>query len=75
MKKKLTTVTFSGTPEQEAKLLAIIEKYNDTPGKMMPILQDAQEVYGYLPIEVMKIIADKTGEPLEKIYGVASFYS
>ena len=75
MKKKLTTVTFNGTPEQEAKLLAIIEKYNDTPGKMMPILQDAQDVYGYLPIEVMKIIADKTGEPLEKIYGVASFYS
>ena len=46
-----------------------------SPGKMMPILQDAQEVYGYLPIEVMKIIADKTGEPLEAIYGVASFYS
>ena len=33
MKKKLTTVTFNGTPEQEAKLLAIIEKYNDISNK------------------------------------------
>lgn len=75
MKKKLTTVKFSGTPEQEQKLLAVIEKYRGVKGKMMPILQEAQDIYGYLPIEVQKIIADKTGESLETIYGVASFYS
>ena len=75
MKKKLTTVDFRGTPEQEAKLLEVIAKYDGVQGKLMPILQEAQEIYGYLPIEVQKIIADKTGTPAEQIYGVVSFYS
>ena len=75
MKKKLTTVEFRGTAEQEAKLLAVIEKYNGTKGAMMPILQEAQGVYGYLPIEVQKIIAEKTGVSLEEIYGIVSFYA
>ena len=75
MKKKLTTVAFRGTKEQEEKLLAVIAKYEGVPGKTMPILQEAQEIYGYLPIEVQKIIAEKTGIPLEEIYGIASFYT
>lgn len=75
MKKKLTTVEFHGTPEQEAKLLEVIAKYDGVKGKMMPILQEAQEIYGYLPIEVQKIIAEKTDTPLEEIYGIATFYS
>jgi NADP-reducing hydrogenase subunit HndA len=75
MKKKLTTVEFRGTPEQEAKLLAVIAKYEGVDGKMMPVLQEAQDIYGYLPIEVQKIIAEKTGTPLEEIYGIATFYS
>ena len=75
MKKKLTTVDFHGTAEQEQQLLAVIEKYNGVKGAMMPILQEAQEIYGYLPIEVQRIIAAKTGTPLEEIYGVASFYA
>lgn len=75
MKKKLTTVQFRGTPEQEAKLLAVIEKYKGTKGAMMPILQEAQEIYGYLPLEVQKIIAAKTGTPLEEIFGIVSFYA
>lgn len=75
MKKKLTTVEFRGTKEQEEKLLAVIEKFNGVQGAMMPILQGAQEIYGYLPIEVQKIIADKTGVSLEEIFGIASFYS
>ncbi len=75
MKKKLTTVDFRGTPEQEAKLLEVIAKYDGVQGAMMPILQEAQEIYGYLPVEVQKIIADKTGIPAEQIYGVVSFYS
>ena len=75
MKKKLTTVDFRGTKEQEEQLLAVIAKYDGVPGKTMPILQEAQDIYGYLPIEVQKIIADKTGTPLEEIYGIASFYA
>ena len=75
MKKKLTTVAFNGTAEQEAKLLEIIAKDRDTEGAMMPILQEAQELYGYLPVEVMRIIARETGFAIEEIFGVASFYS
>ena len=75
MKKKLTAVEFHGTPEQEEKLLAVIAKYDGVKGKMMPILQEAQEIYGYLPVEVQKIIAEKTGVSLEEVYGIATFYS
>lgn len=75
MKKNMTTVKFAGTPEQEKKLDAIIEKYGTGEGAVMRILQDAQEVYGYLPIEVQKMISDKTGVALAEIYGVATFYS
>ena len=75
MKKKLTTVDFRGTKEQEEKLLAVIEKYAGVKGAMMPILQEAQDIYGYLPYEVQKMISDKTGVPVEEIYGIASFYA
>lgn len=75
MKKKLTTVMFRGTKAQEEQLLAVIAKHRDSRGAMMPILQEAQEIYGYLPREVMQIIARETGYPMEEIFGVATFYS
>ncbi len=75
MKKKLTMVEFRGTKEQEEQLLAVIEKHSGEQGAMMPILQEAQEIYGYLPIEVQKIIAARTGVSLEEIFGIASFYA
>ncbi len=75
MKKKPTTVAFHGTMEQEEKLLIAIEKYRGSKGAMMPILQEAQDIYGYLPVEVQKIVANNTGVSLEEIYGIVSFYS
>lgn len=75
MKKKLTTVDFNGTQEQEKELRAVIAEYRGTKGAMMPILQKAQDIYGYLPIEVQKIIADEMGTSLEEVYGIATFYS
>ena len=69
------TVPFNGTPEQEAQLLAVIEEHKNDPGALMPVLQGAQAIYGYLPIEVQKIISDKMGVPMEKIYGVVTFYA
>ena len=75
MKKKISPLPFKGTPEQEEKLLAVIAKYDGMKGATMPILQEAQEIYGYLPIEVQRIIAEKTGIPLEEIFGVVSFYA
>ena len=75
MKKKLTTVEFRGTKEQETKLVAAIAAHKGEKGAMMPILQEAQEIYGYLPVEVQEIIARETGAPVEEIYGIATFYS
>lgn len=72
---KVSNVPFKGTKEQEAQLLEVINKYKDQKGSLMPIMQEAQEIYGYLPYQVQKIISDNTGIPLEKIYGVATFYA
>lgn len=75
MKKNLTTVEFKGTPEQEAKLDALIAEFKGTKGATMPILQGAQEIYGYLPIEVIRKIAFGLDLSFEEVYGVATFYS
>ena len=75
MKKNLTTVMFRGTKAQEEQLIAVIEKYRGTKGALMPVLQEAQGIYGYLPIEVQKIIAVRMGISLEEVYGVSTFYS
>ncbi|MBQ8042601.1 MAG: NAD(P)H-dependent oxidoreductase subunit E [Clostridia bacterium] len=72
---KKSSVPFNGTKEQEAALLEVIAKLKDQKGALMPILQQAQDIYGYLPIEVQTIISNETGIPLEKIYGVATFYA
>lgn len=70
-----TTVAFLGTAEQEAELLSYIEEMKEVPGALMPVMQKAQDIYGYLPIEVQTIISDAMDVPIEKIYGVATFYA
>ena len=75
MAKVIASVPFSGTEEQKQQLLEFIAAHKDQNGSLMPILQKAQEIYGYLPIEVQTMIAEGTGVPMEKIYGVATFYA
>lgn len=75
MQKKISSIPFNGTPEQEAKLMEIIQKHKDDPGAVMAVLQEAQEVYGYLPIEVQTMIAEGLNVPLEEVFGVSTFYS
>ena len=70
-----SSVPFTGTKEQEERLLQVIKELKDEKGSLMPIMQKAQEIYGYLPLEVQKIISNETKIPLEKIYGVSTFYS
>ena len=71
----VTTVPFTGTPEQEQKLRAWFAEHKDMPGAALPALQYAQEVYGYLPIEVQSIIAEGLELSLEQVYQVVTFYS
>lgn len=69
------TVPFAGTKEQEAALLKVISEHKNDKGALMPILQKAQDIYGYLPIEVQTIISNEMNVPLEKLYGIVTFYS
>ena len=75
MKKRISTVPFKGTPEQEAKLRAVIEEKKNIEGSLMQVMQEAQEIYGYLPLEVQTIIADGRGVSVEQVYGIATFYA
>lgn len=75
MLKKISTVPFAGTPEQEAQLNSIIEECKDDPSQLMHVMQKAQAIYGYLPFEVQVMIAEGMHIPLEKVYGVSTFYA
>lgn len=69
------TVPFNGTKEQEEQLRQVIAAHKGQKGALMPVLQQAQEIYGYLPIEVQQIISDEMQIPMSKIFGVVTFYS
>ena len=72
---KVSNVPFTGTPAQEQKLREALAELKEIPGGLMPALQKAQEIYGYLPIEVQKIVADVMDVSLEEVFGVVTFYA
>jgi NADP-reducing hydrogenase subunit HndA len=61
--------------DRKEKLDEIIKKYKTKKGGLIPTLHEAQELYGYLPSEVLKDISEGLNVPLAEIYGVATFYS
>lgn len=75
MAKRKTMVPFNGTKDQEARLAAVIEALKERPGALMQVLQEAQSIYGYLPIEVQIMIAEGLGITLAEVYGVVTFYA
>ena len=70
-----TAVPYRGTPEQEERLRKVIDSHKGQPGATMPVLQAAQEIFGYLPEEVQIMIAEGLDIPLSEVYGVSTFYS
>ena len=70
-----TVVPYAGTKEQEERLQQVIAAHRGLPGATMPVLQAAQEIFGYLPEEVQIMVAEGLGIPLTEVYGVASFYA
>lgn len=72
---KTNTMPFKGTKEQEARLMEVIAAHKDEKGAAIPVLHKAQEIYGYLPIEVQKMISEGLGVPLAEIYGIVTFYT
>lgn len=53
----------------------VMDKYASVPGSLITILQKAQDIYGYLPLDVMYYIGEKTGNSPAKVMGVATFYT
>ena len=65
-------------PEMREKYLALdaaIQRHKGEPGALMPVLQEAQNIFGYVPREVQQRIADGLGITLAEVYGVATFYA
>ena len=75
MQKRISSLPFHDTAEQAQKLDEVIKSLQGQPGAVMPALHQAQDIYGYLPLEVQKKIADGLNVPLEEVYGVSTFYS
>lgn len=75
MKKKISSIPFRETAEQAQKLQAAIDANKHDSSRLMGVMQEAQEIYGYLPMEVQERIAEGMNVPLEKVYGVATFYA
>lgn len=70
-----TVVPYRGTAEQEEQLRQVIAAHKGQPGATMPVLQAAQEIFGYLPEEVQIMVAEGLDIPLSEVYGVVSFYA
>ena len=66
---------FDETREQKEALQTVFEKYKNVPGRLMPVLQEAQGIYGYLPYEIQQRIAQALDISISEVYGVATFYS
>ncbi len=66
---------FNGTQEQADKLAKVIKEHKDIQGAVIPVLHEAQEIYGYLPYEVQTMIAEGLNVPLAEVYGIVTFYS
>lgn len=61
--------------EKIDKFKIFIEENKEKQGALMPVLQNAQDKFGYLPVEVLEMISRGLGIPLAEIYGVVTFYS
>jgi len=58
-----------------APIESILDAFKQEKGAVIPILQQVQEIYGYLPKEALAAISKKAGIPITRLYGVATFYA
>ena len=70
-----SAIPFTGTKEQEKELKSFISEHKNDKGPLIMIMQEAQKIYGYLPIEVQEMISKGLNIPMEKVYEVATFYA
>jgi len=60
---------------KEAAMQKLFDQYRDYKGGLIPVLQEAQNIYGYLPKEVLQQIAKELKIPFSKVFGVCTFYA
>ncbi|MBE5778638.1 MAG: NADH-quinone oxidoreductase subunit NuoE [Clostridiales bacterium] len=65
----------SNNNEKFEQLAKVIEEHKDQKGGLMPVLQEAQAIFGCVPLDVQEIIAEGMNVTLSEVYGVATFYS
>jgi len=75
LKKKVEPAVEVIPPEELAKLDEIIDRYGGRAGYLIPALKEAQDLFGYLPMEVQRTLAEGLHIPASHIYGVVTFYS
>ncbi|MBW1798164.1 MAG: NAD(P)H-dependent oxidoreductase subunit E [Deltaproteobacteria bacterium] len=62
-------------PEIMARVDEMIHRYADKPGSLIPILEECQEIVGYVPVELQEYVARELNIPGSTVYGVVTFYS
>ena len=62
-------------PSDLSLIEPVLETYAEVPGSLIAILQETQDIYGYLPLDVMELISSRTGTPIASVIGVATFYA
>lgn len=72
---RICEIKFTESAEQRNKLQKILAKYKGEEGAVMPVMQQAQVLYGYLPIEIQTRIAEALEISAEEVFGIATFYS
>ncbi len=78
MQNQAKACCYEGSAEEQAlydEVAKVIEKYKGTDGALIMVLHEAQEIFGYLPMEMQQFIADGMDIPLSDVSGVVSFYS
>ena len=62
-------------PSDLSLIEPVLDTYAEVPGSLIAILQETQDIYGYLPLDVMELISARTGTPIASVIGVATFYA
>ena len=77
MQKQLDTCRACQEQDQALydKIAKVIKRYKGTDGALIMVLHEAQEIYGYLPMELQEFVADRMELPVSEVSGVVSFYS
>ena len=69
------TCCCGGENKEKAQIDEILLKYEGKKGALIPVLQEVQALYNYLPKDILEYVAEKMSIPISQIYGMVTFYS